>query len=236
MENLEKQFTNETGKITYHKDGYRRNEYVYWLVNRLTGDETDVSHFEWEYKDQKRSVAWDEDKVSYNHLFVKWLETRVTDKEANDRLETQIKDLEYRYYSDGFPNNYVYWLIDQLKGSSTLDIRGDIAKEYFNSENVDTIYENEAYVPDYVDWIEKKLIEKEEQLQPQQSDPLTPKHYGGADNLYEAIKVIEAWYLGFNLGNVVKYVSRAGKKGDTKEDLSKALWYLKREIDKLEKA
>jgi hypothetical protein len=58
-----------------------------------------------------------------------------------------------------------------------------------------------------------------------------PSHYGGADNPYEAIKVIEAWKLGFNLGNAVKYVSRAGKKGSLIEDLEKAVWYLQREID-----
>ena len=58
-----------------------------------------------------------------------------------------------------------------------------------------------------------------------------PSHYGGADNPYEAIKVIEAWDLGFNLGNCVKYVSRAGKKGDAIEDLEKACWYLAREIN-----
>ena len=64
-----------------------------------------------------------------------------------------------------------------------------------------------------------------------------PAHYGGADNPYEAIKVIEAWGLGFNLGNTVKYVSRAGKKGDTRlEDLKKARWYLDREIMNMEKA
>jgi hypothetical protein len=57
-----------------------------------------------------------------------------------------------------------------------------------------------------------------------------PSHYGGADNLYETIKVIEAWGLGFNLGNCVKYVSRAGKKGDRLEDLRKAAFYLNREI------
>lgn len=59
-----------------------------------------------------------------------------------------------------------------------------------------------------------------------------PHHYGGADNTYEAIKVIEAWELGFNLGNVVKYISRAGKKGSKLEDLKKAQWYLNREIEK----
>lgn len=46
----------------------------------------------------------------------------------------------------------------------------------------------------------------------------------------EAIDVIEAFDLGFNLGNVVKYVLRAGRKDNEKKDLAKALWYLKREI------
>ena len=55
-----------------------------------------------------------------------------------------------------------------------------------------------------------------------------PDHYGG-DTTYEAIKVIEAWDLGFHLGNVVKYISRAGKKTkNTNEDLKKAKWYLER--------
>lgn len=57
-----------------------------------------------------------------------------------------------------------------------------------------------------------------------------PQHYGGEANPYEAIKVIEAWRLGFHLGNVVKYISRAGKKDPDKrlEDLKKARWYLDR--------
>lgn len=65
-----------------------------------------------------------------------------------------------------------------------------------------------------------------------------PKHYGGEHNQYEAIKVIEAWDLGFSLGNVVKYVSRAGKKDKDREleDLEKARWYLDREINKLKNA
>jgi len=60
-------------------------------------------------------------------------------------------------------------------------------------------------------------------------------YYGGNENLYEAIKVIEAWGLGFCMGNVIKYISRAGKKYPEKEieDLEKAKWYLEREIIKL---
>ena len=63
-----------------------------------------------------------------------------------------------------------------------------------------------------------------------------PGHYGGSDNVYEAIKVIEAWDLGFHLGNTVKYISRAGKKETDKElqDLKKAAWYLQRHIENLE--
>jgi hypothetical protein len=63
-----------------------------------------------------------------------------------------------------------------------------------------------------------------------------PPHYGGTDNPYEAIKVIEAWELDFCLGNVVKYISRAGKKGEWKhlEDLKKAQWYLNRAINNIQ--
>jgi len=64
-----------------------------------------------------------------------------------------------------------------------------------------------------------------------------PNHYGG-DTTYEVIKVLEAWELDFHLGNVVKYVARAGKKNkDTElEDLKKAKWYLERKIEKLQKS
>jgi hypothetical protein len=63
-----------------------------------------------------------------------------------------------------------------------------------------------------------------------------PEHYGGSENIYEAIKVIENWDLDFHLGNTVKYISRAGKKDTDKElqDLKKAQWYLERRIQNLE--
>jgi hypothetical protein len=60
-----------------------------------------------------------------------------------------------------------------------------------------------------------------------------PKHYGGGDNPYEAIKVIEAWDLGFNLGNTLKYIARKGKKDEIIQELEKAAWYLNREISNL---
>ena len=64
-----------------------------------------------------------------------------------------------------------------------------------------------------------------------------PNHYGGENNPYEAIKVIDAWELDFCLGNAVKYISRAGKKDPAKEleDLKKAVWYLNHRIQQITK-
>lgn len=61
-----------------------------------------------------------------------------------------------------------------------------------------------------------------------------PAHYGGSADPYETIKVIEAWGLmeSFCLANVVKYVSRAGRKGDALTDLRKARFYLDYEISR----
>ncbi len=60
--------------------------------------------------------------------------------------------------------------------------------------------------------------------------------YYGKDNPFEPIKVIDHYELNFSLGNVIKYVLRAGKKdGESKlKDLTKAKDYLEHEIKKLE--
>lgn len=65
-----------------------------------------------------------------------------------------------------------------------------------------------------------------------------PNYYGGADDPYEAIKVIEAWqdrneHLTFSLLTAVKYLARAGKKDDLVQDLEKCRWYIDREIARL---
>lgn len=63
-----------------------------------------------------------------------------------------------------------------------------------------------------------------------------PKHYNTGK--IEVINAIEDWKLDYHLGNVVKYVARAGKKDPNKiiEDLEKAKWYLSRRIDQLKSA
>jgi hypothetical protein len=59
-----------------------------------------------------------------------------------------------------------------------------------------------------------------------------PKHYNTGK--IQPIDAIEDWQLDFRLANAVKYIARAGKKNPDKikEDLEKALWYIKRFIDK----
>lgn len=64
------------------------------------------------------------------------------------------------------------------------------------------------------------------------SDPVNhPAHYktGGI----ETIDFIEAKALNYNMGNAVKYISRAEHKGNKKQDLEKAVWYLNRELSRL---
>lgn len=57
-----------------------------------------------------------------------------------------------------------------------------------------------------------------------------PSHYADGRQ-YEPIKVIKDWDLNFNLGNTVKYISRAGRKDDIIQDLEKAKFYLEAEIE-----
>lgn len=61
-----------------------------------------------------------------------------------------------------------------------------------------------------------------------------PSHYL-KDTGHEVIDVIHAWQLGYNLGNVIKYVARAGRKNPEKlvEDLEKAIFYLNDEISRI---
>jgi hypothetical protein len=66
-------------------------------------------------------------------------------------------------------------------------------------------------------------------------DPVNhPSHY--TSGKIEVIDFIEDQKLNYHRGNAVKYIARAGKKDPDKEveDLKKGLWYLTREIQRLE--
>ena len=58
-----------------------------------------------------------------------------------------------------------------------------------------------------------------------------PDHYQGNGGM-EVIDIIENYDLGFSLGNAIKYILRADNKGNRKQDLKKAIWYIQREIDR----
>lgn len=66
------------------------------------------------------------------------------------------------------------------------------------------------------------------------SDPVNhPPHYTAHPSGVECIEITE--HLNFCIGNAVKYLWRAGLKGDALEDLRKAAWYVQREISRLER-
>lgn len=88
---------------------------------------------------------------------------------------------------------------------------------------------------------QENVIEQTEKIIKQYDVVNNPSHY--TDSKIEVIDYIEDKNLGFCLGNVIKYVSRAGKKMDSGksardkeiEDLKKARWYLDRRIYELER-
>lgn len=63
------------------------------------------------------------------------------------------------------------------------------------------------------------------------SDAINPSHYRSHPSGIEAIEITE--HLNFCIGNAMKYLWRAGLKGDAVEDLKKAEWYIRREIERL---
>lgn len=72
-----------------------------------------------------------------------------------------------------------------------------------------------------------------------ESDPVNhPPHYttgpphSACGQPIECIDITR--HMSFNLGNVIKYVWRAGQKGDKVQDLQKALWYIQDEIEMIQ--
>lgn len=69
---------------------------------------------------------------------------------------------------------------------------------------------------------------------PTPPDPVTnPPHYTQHPSGVECVEIAE--HMPFNLGNAMKYLWRAGLKGDAVEDLRKAAWYVEREIARVQK-
>ncbi len=91
---------------------------------------------------------------------------------------------------------------------------------------------------DFLTPVENFIVNVSMMLPEKESIVLRPAHYGGANNPFEVIKVIDAWGLCFKLGNAAKYIARAGLKDPNKEieDLEKAITYIEMKVDELKKA
>lgn len=142
------------------------------------------------------------DEIDYDSCY-SWLQN-ITD--ADEKYET--------YY--GFDGSYGF------NGTNAY-------KDLSDFENDPTILTLDEFIELRSKMIKDDMVDK---IENKEDIINNPTHYGGKDNVYEAIKVIEAWDLGFRLGNTVKYISRAGKKEKNKtiQDLEKARYYLDREI------
>lgn len=80
--------------------------------------------------------------------------------------------------------------------------------------------------------IMKAIEEPEGKVTPKKEDVINhPSHYTRGN--IEVIDFIEDQQLPYHLGNVIKYIARAGHKGDKLEDLKKARWYLDRYINEV---
>lgn len=92
----------------------------------------------------------------------------------------------------------------------------------------------------------EEAVSEEKEVAPKKKEMVDhPDHYGGKDNPYEVIKVIEAWSVQwvqfpqviFSLASAMKYMGRVGKKGVTREemqeDLRKAAWFILRAAEKI---
>lgn len=94
---------------------------------------------------------------------------------------------------------------------------------------METCDRNGNCINDAPTYAQEQLADVERREEKAVNHPDYYKHGG-----IEAIDAIEAWELGFNLGNVVKYIARAGRKTkDSLQDLRKAAWYLDREIKRI---
>ena len=126
----------------------------------------------------------------------------------------------------------------QVQNELTLEKTYDVLHTYktcyviINDKGVQDKYMKERFevIPTIDDVIKAK--QKENSTHGTNEHVNHPNHYNKGK--FEVIEVIEDWGLGFNLGNAIKYIGRCEHKGNKKQDLEKALWYIKRELEKLQ--
>ena len=143
--------------------------------------------------------------IGYNIKFYRE-KSKLTQTELADKINKNIRTLQKYEKGDIAPTFNIIKKIAEILGVSPYDIVRN------------TKAPKEAVTPIDTD-IKKEMVNH-------------PAHYNRGK--YETIDVIEDWGLNFNLGNAIKYISRAGYKDDVIQELKKARWYIDREIQRLE--
>lgn len=82
-----------------------------------------------------------------------------------------------------------------------------------------------------LDMSREKTAQEYAEIVRKMNDPVNhPSHYTDHASGVECITITE--HMGFCLGNAIKYIWRADLKGNSIQDLEKAIWYVQREISK----
>lgn len=162
-------------------------------------------------------------------------------------FKTLIKNNDYHvgYVAISIDDKQViFWDgIDYFINSSLKDLQNDRdciaelrSKNILNKYTIIESIKNE--IDRVVELFDKKpeLASKSSNVSSNVSSTLSrPAHYGGEDNPFEAIKIIHHYNLNFNLGNIIKYTLRCGKKDEAIKELEKIKQYADFEIQRLNK-
>ena len=153
-------------------------------------------------------------------------------KEHDGYIIISINDKEVIFW-----DNTEYFITHSL----SLLKQGDVPEELESKGilNTDVVLESiKNEVDRLVELFDEKpkLTSKSPNVSSNVSSTLSrPAHYGGEDNPFEAIKIIHHYNLNFNLGNIIKYTLRCGKKDEAIKELEKIKQYADFEIQRLNK-
>lgn len=136
----------------------------------------------------------------------------------------RVKCIDNKYYPSYLSTGKEYDVLgvsNEYLGGPYILVEGDNGKKKH--------FSYERFVPVKVHPSIDEVIKDKEQEK--MNDMVNhPKHY--THGMYEPIEVIEDWGLNFCLGNALKYISRCNHKGSKVQDLEKAIFYIKKEIDR----
>ena len=163
-------------------------------------------------------------------------------------VDKYFKTLINNDYHDGYvaisidDKQVIEWdNINYFIDNSLRDLQLGCTNELINNDILDT----DTIIKDIKNEVDRlaelfdekpKLTSKSSNVSSNVSPTLSrPAHYGGEDNPFEAIKIIHHYNLNFNLGNIIKYTLRCGKKDEAIKELEKIKQYADFEIQRLNK-